>query len=449
VEQIDMAGKRIIAAILRLLPVLAGVALLALIMVWMSHGFGEKIAPATVEYERPKAEGRELAEVSALKTTEVVQAIGTVQPRNRTLVASQLLAAIREIRVRAGDRVESGQLLATLDDRGIQAQLAEAEASAMAVQADLTLREREFARSKQLYADRAITKEDLDRVEGAYQVTAAQLERAKQQVQRINVTLSYTNITAPAAGVVAERYADPGDLAATGKPLLAIHDPTQLELHASIREGLAQRVKLGLKLPVRIDAVSLTAEGTVREIVPQAEAASRSVLVKVALPAETTAGLYLGMFGRLAIPVGYVDHAVVTAGAVQRVGQLELVEVVDEKKRLERRFVRTGRHFDGQVEVLSGLNVGEMVALPAAAANRELPFSSGGGASRRGAQATPRVSPERQGFCGRWPQRPAILTPVTTSSSAASAPLREPFLKLVHGCHRDSPVERSGLKAPS
>jgi RND family efflux transporter MFP subunit len=279
-------------------------------------------------------------------------------------VASQLLAAIQEIRVRASDRVEVGQLLATLDDREIQAQLAEAEAAVAAAQADVTLRESEFARSKQLYSDRAITKEDFDRVQGAYRVTTAQLERARQQVERIKVMLSYTNITAPVAGIVAERYADPGDLAAPGKPLLAIHDPQELELDASIREGLAKCVRTGLKLRVVIDAVSLTVDGAVREIVPQAEAASRSVLTKVALPADSTAGLYIGMFGRLAIPVGDTDRVVVAASAVQRIGQLELVDVVDEEQRLERRFVRTGRRFGDQVEILSGLTIGEIVALP-------------------------------------------------------------------------------------
>ncbi len=90
-----------------------------------------------------------------------------------------------------------------------------------------------------------MTKEDYDRVEGAFQVTQAQLARAQQQVERIQIMLTYASIKAQDGGIVSDRFADPGDLAAPGKPLLAIHDPTELELHASVGESLAAHLRLG------------------------------------------------------------------------------------------------------------------------------------------------------------------------------------------------------------
>ena len=125
-----------------------------------------------------------------------------------------------------------------------------------------------------------------------------------------------------------------------------------------------------MELPVRIDAVDCSCHGVVREIVPQAQQNSRSVLVKVTLPPKAIDMVYVGMFGRLSIPTKRIERVVIPAEAVQVVGQQDLVEVVDKDRTLERRFVTTGRRFTGEpgkgtkVEILSGLSVGEQVALP-------------------------------------------------------------------------------------
>jgi len=175
--------------------------------------------------------------------------------------------------------------------------------------------------------------------------------------------LTYTRIEAQTSGIVADRYADPGDLAVPGKSLLTLHDPEKLELQASVREGLTGKVHLGMQLPVQIDALSRSMTGTIREIVPKADRASRSVLVKVALPQDQLEGVYLGMFGRLSIPVQTLEHTVVAAAAVERIGQLEVVEVVAPDGALQRRFVRTGQRIGDQIEILSGLSVDELVVL--------------------------------------------------------------------------------------
>jgi RND family efflux transporter MFP subunit len=359
-----------LTSVLRLLPKLLGVVALILIILWMSYGFHSRVAPGEAEYDRPMLGDRPVAVVRLLQTTETIGAVGTVRPRHKSEIASQLLATILEVAVNAGDHVTAGQHLVTLDDREIQAQLGEAEAAVAAVSADLAVRDNDYRRYQRMLADRAVTKEDYDRVEGAFQVTQAQLTRAQQQVERILVMLTYTNIKAPEAGIVSDRFADPGDLAAPGKPLLAIHDPTQLELNANVREGLAAHLQLGRELRVRVDAVHIDGLGTVREIVPQAEADSRSVLVKVTLPKQPLPDdvkdqLYIGMFGRLEIPVRQLERVVVAADAVQQIGQLDVVDVVAENDSLERRYVRVGQRFGNEIEILSGLRVGERVALPA------------------------------------------------------------------------------------
>jgi membrane fusion protein, multidrug efflux system len=103
--------------------------------------------------------------------------------------------------------------------------------------------------------------------------------------------------------------------------------------------------------------------------VPQAEAASRSFLVKLRLPRRED--LYEGMFGRVMIPAGERRHVCLHTGAVESVGQLEYVDVVRLDGTIERRLIRTGRlGYENHVEVLSGLKPGERVLLHGEAAER-------------------------------------------------------------------------------
>jgi membrane fusion protein, multidrug efflux system len=259
----------------RFLSLLLGAALLAGAIGWMSGAFAKKTRPGVVAYERPTAAGRTLTPVEAVKTPESIEAVGTVQPRQKIDVSSQILASIRDVKVGAGDRVEIGQLLAVLDDREVKTQLREVEAAAVGAHAELDVRARDLKRYEQMIQKNAVSRQDFDHVDAAYKAAQAQLARIDEQVARIQVMTTYTEIKAQAAGIVGVRHVDPGDLAVPGKPLLTLYDPKERELHASVPESLASAVKLNMELPVRIDAVNRSCHGVVREIVPQAQATSR------------------------------------------------------------------------------------------------------------------------------------------------------------------------------
>ena len=351
--------------IFRLAVPLVSIAGLIVVLAWMAGSFRSKIEPSETAASRRQATGLERATAERVEMVEAIDAVGSIQPSQKSEVASQLLATISDVLVHAGDQVDEGQILVVLDDREIQAQLGEAEAAASGVEADLAVRRAESERYRLMYAERAVTKEEFDRVQGAFQAATAQLQQAHERIRRIRVMLSHTRIQANSADVVADRYVDPGDLAVPGKPLLTLHEPSTLELHASVGERLTDRIHVGMELPVRISSLDRDMQGEVREIVPQAQIASRSVIVKVKLPADQLEGLYIGMFGRLSIPVGQTERIVVPRRAVRRVGQLELVEVVTSDRTLERRFVRTGISVGQGIEILSGVDVGETVALPA------------------------------------------------------------------------------------
>jgi RND family efflux transporter MFP subunit len=212
-----------------------------------------------------------------------------------------------------------------------------------------------------LFAERALPAQRLEQSRTALNLAKAKLKQAEQAVSEAQVNLSFTSITAPQDGIIVDRLAEPGDLAQPGVPLLVLYDPQSLRLEVPVMENLAVKLQLGDRLTVHIDALDRDVDAKIDEIVPQAEAASRSLLVKAAL--TDSQGLYEGMFGRLLIPSGVRRHLCMPTDAIQRIGQLEFVEVVQpEDLALERRFITTGRiGMPGRIEVLSGLEAGDRV----------------------------------------------------------------------------------------
>ncbi|MCX7425419.1 MAG: efflux RND transporter periplasmic adaptor subunit [Planctomycetia bacterium] len=290
------------------------------------------------------------------------EAVGTLKAASRTEISARVLAPIERITVRAGQRVRQRDELIVLDRRAVETQKSQVQASLVAAQASVQQAEANFKRDSQLLTSRTISQEQFDQSKANVEVARAQLNHAQQALAESEVMLSYTTILAPRSGIIVDRLAEEGDMAQPGVPLLVLYDPTSLRLEVPVMENLALKLRVGDELSVRIDALNRTVTAKVDEIVPQAEAASRSFLVKVAMPKEE--GLFEGMFGRLLIPAGKRRHLCLATAAIDKIGQLELVDVVEPDKTLQRRFVKTGRlGMPGRVEVLSGLAVGERVRL--------------------------------------------------------------------------------------
>ena len=155
----------------------------------------------------------------------------------------------------------------------------------------------------------------------------------------------YTKVTAPFDGVITRKYADVGDLAAPGKPLLEMEDARDLQLETDVPEAVIDRLTLGDKLGVRVSGVRNELAGTVSEIAPSADPNSRTFLVKLDL--LPTPGLRAGQFGRVAVPVGETSALRVPASAVLQRGEMELVFVVA-NGHAQLRIVKTGKRVGGR-----------------------------------------------------------------------------------------------------
>lgn len=342
--------------------ILVGLIVLVIGVAYLSGTFREKVEPGTAA-----AEHRELGDlptdiIHEIVETETAEVSGTLRATRRTEISSKVMASILEIRVRAGDRVNAGDVLIRLDDRDPRARRDQARQAVAAAQADYARAEADHARYAGLLKDGVISQQEYDQKEAAFKVARAQLEQAKEGVVGAEAQLSDTVIRAPGAGIVVDKLAEAGDTATPGRPLLNLYDPGAFRLEAAVPEALASSVKLGDRPQVRLDVLDKTLEGQVEEIVPQAEAASRSVLVKVGVPQEP--GMVEGMFGRLLIPSRDRVRYCAPQSAIREIGQLHFIDVVDEKSELQRRQVTLGEHREfGRVEVLTGVEPGERVVL--------------------------------------------------------------------------------------
>lgn len=320
-----------------------------------------KVGPKTAVGEPERAGDVKIVEVRAVTVPETVRAVGTVRSRRTTRVSPRVMGTLLEVAVNQGGEVSAGDLLARIDVREAEARLAAAQANLAQTEAVLQRASSEYRRYTELLEKGATTRERVEAATADFRTAEAAVEGARENVKAAGIVVGYAEIRAPLSGIVAEKLAEPGDLALPGRPILTIQDPADLRLEADVREYLGDRVLVGAKVTVEFGPpIDETHETTIEERAPEADPTTRTFRVKAALPEGTKARP--GNFGRLRFPVGEREVLLVPAAAVRRIGQLETVRVL-EGDRVLVRHVRTGEDLDGGLEVLSGLSAGEKVVV--------------------------------------------------------------------------------------
>jgi len=320
--------------------------------------------------------------------TDWYEAVGTVRPGTETSIGAQITAQVTMVNISPGSKVEKGRILLTLDNRQFISRLDQAKQglksakagreqarqSVAAAEASFNQAEAAYARIKKYFENQAATSRDLEQAEAAYLQakaglskakeglagTNARIKQAEEVVKEAEIALGYTTIRAPENGEVLKRMVEKGDLALPGKPLVVLQTSGFLRLEAYVREGLITKVLPGRQLSVHIATIGKTVDALVEEVVPYADPQTRTFLVKASLP--HLPGLYPGMYGKLLIPVKEQSAVLVPKKAVRTIGQLELVTVKD-KETWKQCFVKTGRRIDDSIEILSGLEGGEIIGL--------------------------------------------------------------------------------------
>jgi len=321
---------------------------------------------------------------------------GTVQAVDLLEVAPQVSGLqIRQVLVREGDRVVAGQVLATLDDATLQAQIRQqqaeisvAEASvvqrrAALAQAEASRREaqQDLARLQTLAERGAISQQDLNRQQtqaltaqesvglAQAEVDSAQARVRSQQaaLEQLQTQLTQTTLRAPAGGIVAARRATVGDVSSTSTPLFTLIQDGQLDLDGEVPQSQLQAVQVGATVTVTSSTDErIRLQGVVRTIDPVVDATTRLATVNISLPASDL--LRPGMFLQGDILISSRQGLVIPATATQPQsdGQVR-VYVVTPEGIATARSVTVGQRLPAtadqpdRVEITAGLQPGETV----------------------------------------------------------------------------------------
>lgn len=333
---------------------------LTLLMLVLSGYFTPKVPSERPAPTRAPVPAGELGEVRLVRRPRVETAIGTVRAVHEAAVAAKILARVVDVKVKAGQTVQQGELLVQLDDADLQARWQQMQAAQTSAEATAERAVVDHERARKLVEKNVISRAEFDQAVASLKVAQAEVQRSRQAVEEAKVLLAFASIRSPLTGVVVEKNVEPGDTATPGQVLVTLFEPERMQMVTTVRESLALRLKVGDQVPARLDALGHECLATVSEIVPRAESSSRSFTVKVTGPCPP--GAYSGMFGRISIPLDDEEVLTVPAAAVVRVGQLEMVDVVRDEQ-ATRRAVRIGRPLDKAFEVLAGLRAGDRVVL--------------------------------------------------------------------------------------
>ena len=354
---------------------------------WLGHGGALLVllvlgCGGTGDQPSPTAAGEAIAGLilataaaSPLATAEAY--VATLESSDRATLAARLDGRVARLMVRAGERVENGQLLAVIADHGAterrreaEAALAGAESGAAAADARLRLAEQTEARYRRLFEREALTAQEFDRVRAELEEARQQLAGAQSAIVRAgaardgaDVVLAHSQITAPYAGVVVSLLVKEGGTVFPGAPLLTLDRAGRTLARADLPESLSGRIALGSAFTVEIPALGRELAGSVRELIPAADPASRTIQVKIEL--ATDEPLPAGLFARVRPHDGGSTALLIPTAALVRRGQLDGLYVVEEGI-LRYRLVRTGRVVGEQVEILSGLRAGETLVVDGA-----------------------------------------------------------------------------------
>lgn len=309
------------------------------------------------------------APVRASGTTALVSADGVVEAVRQTVLAAQVAGAIVELRAKAGDKVKAGQVLARIDARAADQSATASQAQVQAARASLDVAVKDFNRQKLLHQKGFISPAALDQAEAVYKASAAQVNAQIAQAGAAQTQSDFFTLRAPYNGIVADVPVVQGDMAMPGRAIVTVYDPDDLRVTATI----PQTANVQSQLASAPQAVKVELPGTAQQwivptrvtLLPTADPNTHTLQVRLDLPTGTS-GVSPGMFARVWLPVqdgANSNRVFVPTKSIVRRAEMTGVYVVDAQGKPTLRQVRLGRIAEDLIEVLTGVSVGEQVAI--------------------------------------------------------------------------------------
>ncbi len=283
---------------------------------------------------------------------------GTLQPRDWTTVKAKVAGELKTMLVREGEAVRPGQVLARIDAQDAQARLDEKIADLEAGRAQLALAQKNRANNLALLQQKFISQNAFDSVQSSYQVSEAKLKALEAQVALAKKALADTVVSAPQAGIVSQRHAQPGEKLPVDGKILTLVDLAEMEVEAAVPAGDIPSIRIGQDVSFRVEGFGEREfRGRIDRINPATQSGSRSILVYALLPNQDSA-LKGGMFAKGSVTLSRIDAALVLPLSAVREenGKTYVLRIAND--RLEPRAVKLGlrNEDEGVVQIVDGLD---------------------------------------------------------------------------------------------
>ena len=302
----------------------------------------------------------------SVSTQQGISVSGRIEADETANISTRIMGYITKINVKVGDYVKKGELLATINNDDMMAKKAQAEALLNQARAALTNAEKDFYRFTELHKQQSASDKELENITLQYSSAKAQVEAARQIGNEVNAMLTYTNLTAPFSGVVTQKMMDTGSIASPGIPILTIEQTSGLRASASVSEREIDKVKKGSVVSINIKSTDKKLSGKITEISQSSQFTGGQYLIKIDLSDNHTEGLYAGMYVNVFIPIKTEVSAdnqkgspLVPMSSIINRDQLTGLYTVSNNQTALLRWVRLGKIYGNEVEVLSGLDKNE------------------------------------------------------------------------------------------
>jgi HlyD family secretion protein len=292
-----------------------------------------------------------------------VPATGSIFPWQEVVIGPEVGGyRVAEVLVDVGSRVRAGQVLVRLSDDLLQADLASKQAALRSAEAALENAAAALRRGESVAKSGSLSQADLDRLRAEHVAAQARVETARAELDTSELRLRYAQVRASDSGTITSRTVSVGDIAQPGAEMLRMLRQDRVEWRAEVPEAQLSRIKTGQAVTITT-ADGRTLEGKVRMVAPTVQTSTRTGLVYVDI---TGGDARPGMFARGEIAAGSGAGLMVPVASVVMQDGYSYVFVVGPDNVVERRRVEQAGVYGDMLEVASGVQAGEIIAVKGA-----------------------------------------------------------------------------------
>lgn len=306
----------------------------------------------------------DITQVTPHDLRQILTVSGSLRAVNQVSVKARVAGEVRDVLVREGEAVKTGQILIRIDPADYQARLAQAKGALLAARGQLDIATKARDNNQALLAKGFISRNAFDNAASQYEIAAANVESARGALGVAQNALEDTVLRAPITGLVSSRTVQPGEKVSPDNRLLDVVDLRQMEMEAAVPAADITHIAQGQEVAVSVEGLPAPLTGKVARINPATQAGSRSILVYIQVD-NPQGVLRAGMFGEAQLTLARKnDVLTVPQSALQTSAGNASVFAVEGGK-LVRKAVTLGiRGNDGEgaaVEILGGLENGARI----------------------------------------------------------------------------------------